>query len=494
MLPSDGAWTWGADGFEDDPDVDLSALDVPGVPPNRVSAFRVGADGVGKVLAGDHLSPGQAYRLLVPPEVWESVNCSIPTTVLADGWHLAELALPSEPRTELVDDLEKLGFRLGDLTPSFSFALASWPDEWRSTARGEGFACFSAGEDGAGLVLVTIDGYEADVDDEAQLFVHGPGGPRRVSLPAGSTATVELSGLSVGQHFCTLLHQRTCVQPAHVPFEVAADLAAPPQASLSASVAGEVTVGAPNTVTCAWRGDLALLEQDQVVVEGPPGWGARVLWREVTDDYVATLELDSTGRLDGPRFFSLTRERRERRLLGDLVLDCGELGSLVLEHERHATVQGVGSNLGELARTKGDLVRRRAAAFTQLLPMWFEPVGQCLGYEVEAVADMPEEPPVHAAAARLLVTERRADGIGRRCKRVLVMLEELESELGEDLLDWIDGVCLRFGVDNALISTGLAWAEHRRRSRLPLKVWELEEVLAQDELLIAFLRDVAEGV
>jgi len=74
------------------------------------------------------------------------------------------------------------------------------------------------------------------------------------------------------------------------------------------------------------------------------------------------------------------------------------------------------------------------------------------------------------------------------------MLEELESELGEDLLDWIDGVCLRFGVDNALISTGLAWAEHRRRSRLPLKVWELEEVLAQDELLIAFLRDVAEGV
>ena len=494
VLASDGAWTWGADGFEDDPDVDLSVLDVPGVPPDRVSAFRVGADGVGKLLVENHLSPGQAYRLLVPPEVRESVDCSMPTTVLGDGWHLAELALPAEPRPELVDDLEKLGFRLGDLTPSLSFALASWPDEWRSTPRGEGFATFAADEDSATSVLVSVEGYEAEVDDEAQVFVHGSGGPRRVSLPAGSTATVELSGLSVGQYFCTLLHQRTRVQLAHLPFEVAAELAAPPRASCSASIAGEVIVGAPNAMTRAWRGDLALLAQDEVAVQGPPGWAARVLWREVTDDYLATLELDATGQLDVPRLFSLTRERRERRLLGDLVLDCGELGSLVLEHERHATVQGVGSTLGELARTKGDFVRRRAGAFTQLLPMWFEPVGQRLGYEVEAVADLPEEPPVHAAAARLLVTERRADGIGRRCKRVLVMLEELQSELDEGLLDWIDGVCLRFGVDNALISTGLSWAEHRRRSRLPLKVWELDEVLAQDELLIAFLRDVAEGV
>lgn len=494
VLPSDGAWTWGGDGFEDDPDVDLSALDVPGVPFDRVTAFRVGEDGVGKVLVGDHLSPGQAYRLLVPPEVWEGVDCSIPITVLGDGWYLAELTLPVEPHPELVDDLEKLGFRLGDLTPSLSFALASRPDEWRSTARGEGFACFLAGEDSADSVLVTIDGYEAEVDDEAQLFVHGPGGPRRMSLPAGSTATVELSCLSTGQYFCTLLHQRTRVQPAHLPFEVVAELSAPPQAFWSARIAGEVTVGAPNAITPAWRGDLALLEQDQVAIEGPPGWGARVLWREVTEDYLATLELDSTGQLDIPRLFSLTRERRERRLLSDLVLDCGELGSLVLEHERHATVQGVGLSLGELASNKGDFVRRRAGAFTQLLPMWFEPVGRCLGYEVEEVASLPKEPPIHAAAARLLVTERRAEGIGRRCKRVLVMLEELQAELDEELLEWIDGVCLRFGVDNALISTGLSWAEHRRRSRLPLKVWELEQVLSQDELLIAFLRDVAESV
>src|SRR5690606_16489550 len=105
-----------------------------------------------------------------------------------------------------------------------------------------------------------------------------------------------------------------------------------------------------------------------------------------------------------------------------------------------------------------------------------------------------DSPPTHAAVARLLVTERRPDGIARRCKRVLVMVEELPPELDEALLDWIDGVCMRVGVDAALISTGLEWAEYRRRSRLRLKVWSLEEALGDERLFIGFLRDVAEGI
>jgi hypothetical protein len=494
VLPSEGAWTCRADGFEDDPDVDLSALDVAGLPHDHVTAFRVGVDGVGRLLSGDQLSPGQEYRLLLPPGLWEPADHSIAATPLADGWYLAELALPSAPGPELVQAIERLGLRLGDLAPRLSFGLPSWPDEWRSTPRGDAFAAFAACSEGTASVTVTVNGYDAEVDGEAQIFVHGPDGPRRIALPAGTSATIELSSLPVGRYFCTLLHQRTRIQPAHLPFEVSTNLSAPPRASWSAMVAGTLHTGAPNTAMRIWRGDLALLQREDLVIEGPPGWGVRVLWREVADDYLATVELDTAGQLDIGRLLSLTRGRRERRLLGDLVLDLAELGSLLLEHERHATVKGVGQNLGELMRAKSDFVRRRGGAYAQLLPMWFEPVGQCLGYEVEPIADLPEEPPLHAAAARLLVTERHLEGIGRRCKRVLVMLEELQQVLGEDLLDWIDGVCLRFGVDNALISTGLDWAEHRRRSRLPLKVWDLEEVLGQDELLIAFLRDVAEGV
>lgn len=495
VLPSDGAWTWGADGFEDDPDVDLSALDVPGVPHDCVSAFRVGADGIGKMLAGNHLSPGQVYRLLVPPEVWGSLDCSVPTTALADGWQLAELALPSEPHSELVVDLEKLGFRLGDLAPSLSFGLASWPDEWRSTPRGDGFATFAAGEDGTTSVLVSVDGYEAEVDDEAQLFVHSSEGPRRVSLPAGVSATVELSGLAVGKYFCTLLHQRTRVQPVHLPFEVSADLAAPPRASLSATVDGDVIFGAPNAETRAWRGDLALLSPEEVVVEGPPGWGARVLWREDTQDYLATLELDLSGQLQIDRLFSLTQERRERRLLGDLVLDLCELGSIVFEHERLANPQSVDEKLRALATEKRiDAVRRRAGAYTQMIPTWFVPVGQCLGYEVEPLEEEQDPPPAHAAATRLLVTERRDGKISKRCKRVLVLLDEMQPDLGEELFSWIDRRCKQHGVERAIVSDGLGWAEHRCRSRLPLKVWNLSDVLSDPDAFIEFLRDVAEGV
>lgn len=494
VLPSEGAWTWRADGFEDDPDVDLSALDVAGLPHDRVTVFHVGVDGVGHLQSAHPLSPGQGYRLLIPPEFGEATNHPIATSPLADGWRLAEVALSDAPDSKLVQALDRLGLSLGNPAPRLSFGLPCWADEWRSTARGEAFAVFVASADGLASVLITADGFDAEVDGEAQLFVHGPDGARRVALPAGTSVTIELASLPVGRYFATLLHQRTRIQPAHLPFEVSTDLSAPPQAAWSAIVAETTHTGTANTEVPLWRGDLALLQQDGLIIEGPPGWGVRVLWREVANDYLATLELDPSGQLDIHRLFSLTRERRERRLLGDLVLDLAELGALVLEHERHASAPDVAERLSELVRMKGDVVRRRNGAYAQLLPMWFEPVGQALGYEVDPITELPEPPPLHAAAARLLVTERRAAGIGRRQKRVLVMLEQLESALEEALLDWIDALCLHLEVDSALLSTGLAWAEHRRRSRLPLKVWDLETVLGQEERLIAFLRDVAEGV
>ena len=562
VRPADGAWHWGVDGFEDDPDIDLSALAVDGLPHDRVTVFAIGADGVGRRLAGDVLTPGRGYRLLVPPQVWaemwdnqtlneqisndEVSNDPMPngrmpddqiqdrpdgllivsvfspltessaispspqpsppnggegttlmpliTTPLADGWYLAELALPFAPSPGQVAELAALGLRIGDLTPSLTFGLASWPDEWRSTPRGEPFAAFAVGTDGTAAVFMNVDGYDAEVDGEARLFVHGPDGPQHIALPAGTSTTIELSGLVAGRYFATLLHQRVRVQPAHLPFELSAELAAPPQASWVATIAGTAHYGTPNTALRLAQGDLAHLQQQELFVEGPPGWGARVLWRELATDWLATFELDPSGLFDVPEFLRCTRERRERRPLGDLILDLAELGMLVLEHERHANPPDIGRRLGELVEKKGDFVRRRSGAYVQLLPTWFEPVAECLGYEVGPIAELPVDPPQHAVVATLRVTERHTHGIDRRCKRILVMLETLEPALDSELLAWIDGVCQQFGVDHALVSTGLIWANHHRRSRLPLKVWDLEEVLARENLLIGFLRDVAEGV
>jgi hypothetical protein len=213
------------------------------------------------------------------------------------------------------------------------------------------------------------------------------------------------------------------------------------------------------------------------------------------DDYLATLELDTSGQLDVPRLLSLTRERRERRPLADLILDFGELGSILFEHERHANPQTVDEKLRALVTEKRvDAVRRRVGSYTQLLETWFVPVGQCLGYEVEPLEEAHDPPPTHAASTRLLVTERRDGKISKRCKRVLVLLDDMPPDLGDELFSWIDRQCRQHGVERAVISDGMGWAEHRWRSRLPLKVWNLGEVLSDREAFIEFLRDVAEGV
>lgn len=497
VLPSDGAWTWGADGFEDDPDVDLSSLDITGIPHDHVSAFRCGADGVGRLLSGNRLSPGQEYRLLVPPEVWESVDCSLPTSALEDRWQLLELALPSEPHPDLVQDLEQLGFILGDVVPSLSFGLASWPEEWRSTARGEGFAAFAvAGDDANVSVFVTVEGYDAEVDGEARLFLHGPDGSQRLSLPAGDSATVELSGLTVGQYFCSMLHQRTRVQPAHLPFEVCAQLAPPPSAVWTLTAGSATVVGQPNTATLGWHGDLASLRPEDLSLAGPPGWAARVLWREVASEYLATLALDEAGQLDPAGLLKVTGERRQRRRHGDLLIDLAELGQGLLEHERRPDLERARETIERLLDSpQRGAVAQQPGAFVQWFTYWHVPICSVLGYEAEWVEpDSESPPPIHAAVARLLVTERGADRIERSCGRVLVMLDALKEEPSIEALAWIDRACRKHKVRTAILTTGIQWSEHRLNQRIPHVLWHLPAIVGDDAEFIAFLRDCAEGI
>jgi len=494
-LPSDGAWTWSAEGFEDDPDVDLSSLDVPGVPHDRVSVFHVGADGVGRLMARSRLSAGQYYRLILPPAISERIDISLEGSTLADGWKLIELELSNNISEQLMRDLEILGLMLGKPTPALSFALPSLPDEWRSSRGGDAFAVFACERKENVTSIISVEGYDAEFKGEVQLFVLGPDGLSQISLPAGDNIKIELSSLTAGQYLCSLLHQRTRMQPAYLPFEVRAETEAPPSADWAITVNGKQIKGAPNTLARAWYGDLSLVPSQSLFLQGAPGWPFRVLWRDMSDDYIRTLEFDANGQLEASDLLSLITDRAQRTLIGDLVLDFGELGAAVFEHQKQTTPQSIAAGLEELTRAKSDLVQRRAGAFTQLFPLWFEPVVECLGYQAEFVEELVEDPaPQNAAFAKLLVIERLPERIVCRCKRGLVMLEEMEPELKDELLEWIDRMCLRFEVDTVLISTGLQWAEHRRRSRLPLKVWELEKVLLSEESFIEFLRDVAEGV
>lgn len=489
ISPSAGPWRWAADGFEDDPDVDLTSLDVSALSLNEPTVFRVGADGVGRFVASSQLARQQHYRLVVPPSLWSKAAPAIAASSLSDGWQLVECALNEEMATS---DISKLGLDIGEASPSLSFDVNSWPDEWRTNRRGESFACFAPGR----KLLIRIDGLSDLPEGPAELFVKTPSGARSIELLDASCAFVELSALEPGRYFCTLLHENTSVQPSHLPFMVEVLLSAPPAAGWTLNVGNATWRGRPNALTQVWRGDLAELEGESLDLVAPPGWPVRVVWREIHDDYLTTLETDESGVLDIEAFHAAIRDRRDHRQVGDLLLGLGELGTVVLEHQRRRSAEVVGAALRELADSRGDIVARRAGSYLQLIPMWFEPVCRCLGYDLEALDEDPEDPPPeHASSARLLVTERGCDGIRRRCKRVLIMVETLQSKPSPEMFVWVDGQCLRCGVDSALITTGLDWAEHRRRSRLPLEIRNLGEVLdAREDTLIAFLRDMAEGV
>lgn len=496
VSPSSGAWTWTAEGFEDDADIDLAGLDSAGLPYQRVSVFRVGADGVGRfVAATSGLSVGQRYRIVLPEGLIEEDEPPLPAEDLADGWSLVELDLSEGVSPTMRVLLGRLGLAVGSPSPSLSFATPSWPDEWRWTSRGDTYASFAVDENGTASVWIQVRGYEAELEGEARLFVRGPDGTNVVDLPEGEEALVEIEDLVPGQYVCSVVHQRTSVGIERLPFVVSDVPAASPVAGWSIEIGQTLASSRPGEEVEAWRGNLERLAAEDVSIDGPPGLPVAVSWRELAPKYLGTVWLDALGHLSGDALLDLVSETSRRRSVGDLLLHFGEFGLVVLLHERRATLTDVRDALAALAGQRGDAVDRRRGAYAQLLPLWFEPVCRVLGFDVEEMdQDALQDPPVHATVARLVVTERRSDSIGRVCKRVLVMLDYLDDEVSGEMREWLDSVLLAEGVDDALLSTGLEWATHRRRSRLPLKRWNVNDVLLNEDSFVEFLRDVAEGI
>ncbi|MCB9759433.1 MAG: hypothetical protein H6739_06305 [Alphaproteobacteria bacterium] len=491
--PGDGPWSWVAEDFEDDEDVDLSVLDQDGLSREGVTVFRVGSDGVGRALTGTSVSPGQHYRIVVPPAVPDERLHALPSIAMTGGWHMVELDLPTDLPAALTTALEALGLTVGDPTPSLRFGIASWPDTWRTNHKGNPYAAFRAPRPES--VFLDVQGYDAEVAGEATLFLHGPDGTKRLPLPAGRTSRVELSDLEDGRYLCALLHQRTSVAPSYLAFEVTTDIAGPPAAAWTLTCADEPLGAGPGAVVVPAR-DLGQWDELEWGLEGPPGWEMRVLWREVARDYLGRLTLDESGGLDTTQLLNLTRDRRTRRLVGDLEVDLGELGVVRLRHDRRRTPEEVEQALREFVESdsRRRMVERRAGAYAHLIPTWFHPICECFGYELgEMVEDESDSPPWHAAAVPLRTTDRLLDGgFEREDIRMLILVEQVQQEMPAEARSWMDRVCRAHGTREALVSNGIQWGRYHRRMQVAMRTWDLVKVLDGEDDLDAFLRNVVE--
>ena len=495
--PGTGPWRWEAVGFEDDPDIDFSALASPALPVDAPVAFRVDAAGVGRQVASRVLSTGQYYRLLLSDRIKSMLTRKPPATPSLPGWQIWDVDLSSPATPELQGHVRDLGFEVGQSQVQLDWALVQ-PVGWRTSPRGAPYPCFLANPP----PVLSVGGPEIDADGAASLFLFGPNGHDVLQLPEGAQRLVQLRDLYPGRYSATVLHDRTGIAPERTYFEVLAALPEGPPSHWEIVIGGEAVSTPSGSVAEVPTKDLSELDPSAPLpdaqafrVVAPPGWPVRVWWRELAEDFVLSTNADLEGTVDTNAVLAATRDRRMRRTVADMVLDFGELGATVLRHERRPTPDTIRYRVEELVTTRGSAVQRLAAAYAELLPLWFGPICSVLGYDVEPV-DFPEtaEAPEHVAAFRLLHTERFGASIERHPTRILLVVEDLTGPPSEALLTWLDRLCASERLLDALISDGIRWTAHRRTARLAPRVWDLTVAPKEPEEFVEFLRAVSEGV
>jgi hypothetical protein len=464
VRPGTGPWRWVAVGFEEDEDLGVERLAAEALNVVAPIVFRVDADGVGYQNKSATLSLGQAYRLLLPPNVGDT---SLGATLDA-GWRLwaIDLGAPVSPTTR--HSLTALGLNVGEACPRIEWAMTP-ASAWRTNARGESYPVFEVGME----LLINVSGIAVDDGDEAALFLHGAAGTER--MPLSSDGLVALGAPTAGRWACALLHPRTSVQSTTLVFEVAE--------------------GAPEAVAASYsavaHSGLASLE-----ATAPAGWPVTLRWRVfgANEELLATLygNDDGTAPVDG--VLSVIEARAAGTRIADLLVDFGELGRRVLPHDGRASLKQVREQLSALWDERKGLVQSRKGAWLQLRKTWFEPVTKLFGYGLEDSAVLADvEAPHDLTAWGLTVDERIMGGITRSSSRVLVLTTDIDAVL-RDHRAWLDASCTAGKVRDAIVTDGARWTTHRKGSQqLKQQVWSLEHAIGLGSI-DEMLGDLAEGL
>lgn len=461
-----GPWRIEAVGFEDESDLGLDQLDTEALPTTSVSVFRVDAAGVGQHQSGRSLATGQHYRLLLPP----GIDTDCPADALADGWRLWNLDLDACPDADTLRALEALGLSVNEHWPRLSWAVTT-PTAWRTSARGEPYPVFLP-EDALFVQVSGLAEGESEAD-AAALFLKGPEGSQRLFLQGPQARLVSLGTLAAGRWACALLHPSTSVPASTLLFEVAED-----------------------ALPC-YPGNWSVSQQqglESLAIQAPAGWPVTLYWHVLSTQRLATCHADSDGNLDLDAAMPRLLERARRNRVADLIIDAGELGRQTLPQDQLRSTTDISEAIHTLWTPRQTLVASQPGAWLPLMEPWLAPFAALLGYDLEPL-DIATVvgPETGMTAWKLVIDERRHQGIERSTARVLIMTPALADGLPDSSLDHIDDICDLARVRDAIISDATRWTTHRVRSRLPRSLWDLS-VIGDSEAMSAMLADLAEGL
>lgn len=496
IAPSNEPYVWAAVDFEEELAEEMAGLAMAGLAADAATVFRVGPDGVGLRLSGGSVTPGSLYRLVVPPGL---AGVDLPTagggvSVAKDaairdaggggglsrsGWRVLDVEVPSPVPATLAALLGKLGVGIGADAYAARWAVTC-PREYRAGRGGEAYPCFGP-ED---VPVLFVEGPETLIEGDLRVVVEGEGESLDLPLPAGERWFVEMAGLAPGKYVAEVLPLRTSLETTRLFFGVDAATRGLPAAvfDVRASFEGE---GA----SFEGEADLAALgtEARPLVVRAPPFWPVYATWQSVGRTRGRPVFAGEDGQVDVGALLSGSERRRADDPVGDLTIDAGELGAVVLRHRRDL-VEAARAALPALVRERAQAVAAMAGEHELLRKVWLEPVLALLGYRMRALPELAMfDVAAGFGATWLDTTLRRGAGFERRTVSVLVIPPARlalsgSAPVAEACKTEALRLCKKLGVDEAIVTNGRVWAKVHARGRLVPTPIDLEDALRRAAL------------
>ncbi len=476
--------------WEEDFADQTAQLALPGLAADAATVFRIGADGVGVRLASAAVTPGNTYRLLVPPAL-----SAVPLegAVERDGYRALDLHVPSPVPATLLDLLRSIGVTIGPDAYSAAWA-AVCPRDYRPGRTGDLYPCFAPGD----TPVVLIEGPDTLLDGDVRVLVQGERTSETLELPAGGRWLVELASLDTGHHVLEVLPLQTSVETTRLFFRVDEEARPLPRAAVSVRVGdvGELPVGHPPPDTTAPlpaeppapARDLALLGTPELplTLTAPPLWPVTARWNGASRAPTAVVFADEEGTVDTAALLRPTEALRRDEPAGELLLDFRDLGSLVLPHRRQLD-DAARVGLARLARERLPSLPAFRAELDLLRAQWLDPILRLLGYRVDPVPLLfTLDVPAGLAVFQLSALRRRGALFERRPTTALVVLPARLSL--SDAAALTDGraealrLCKKLGLDRAIVTDGRAWVRVQVTSRLRPSPIDIEDALRREAL------------
>lgn len=481
--PSSTGYQWTAPGFEEDIEDEIVGLKLSGLSETAVTVFKVDAVGVGRQISSSSLTSGIEYRVIIPPSL---AIKSFPVgsgNIFNHGWQLWEFTMPEKLDGKLTDIFQKLSLNIGKTEPRLNWVVTS-PVEYMETHRGGVVPCFFAGEP----LHISVQGITTVLPGEVHVFVLNGSRTITLPLPSGNEWYFVLNDLVPGEGLVYVLHKRTSIGKAELPFRIVSKNAELISADLKVEIQGRKNESDFNG-DVLFKGDIGSRGTDDLdlKIQAPPLWPVFTKWQDVKDINFAVQYCEQSGEYDTTSVLENCNKLIALQAPGNLEFDFSELGRVLLQHAPVPDPELIRKRFSDIVDIAGETLPSLIGQYQLLRQLWFGPILQTLGFDIE---DLEQEELFQApsGATAFLVKKTKREKKSRKIVSekdkviVLVNTPDTIAVSGKgSAREFADDLCDRHQVQMALVTDGRYWMRHRSDSRLKARIYDLFELVKNED-------------